>query len=113
MPEAIVAIVIIGIISGTLLGLTGMILKHRQNTRALGSGGADQGIRMSELRQMMREAAAEAVAPLEARVEELQATVEDLPDRGGRLLEEPAGELLELDEADESEESVRVRRRVK
>lgn len=113
MPEAIVAIIIISLFCGTVLGLTGMILKHRRSTRAIGSGGSEQGIRTSELKQLMREAATEATAPLEARIDELHSLIEKSSRGQHRLLEAPVDDMLEFDEPDEVEKPVGPRRRVR
>lgn len=113
MPEEILAIIIIAIASGTLLGLTSMILKHRQSSRSMSSGGSDQGVRTSELKQMMREAATEAVAPLEARIDEMQMLLEDQRETVRSLPPAREQELLEFDEMDESEGGRRVRRKAR
>lgn len=113
MPEAIVAIIIISLFCGTVLGLTSMILKHRRSTKATGSNGSSPGILTSELKQLMREAVAEATAPLEARIEELQSLLEDAPEGEHRLLEAPSDDRLEFDEPDEAEEPVGARHRVR
>lgn len=116
MPEAIVAIIIISLFCGTVLGLTGMILKHRRSSKALGSRGSDSGILTSELKQMMREAAAEATAPLEARIEELQAMLEESAVEEPHLLEAARDDRIEFEEADgdaRAQEPVSASRRVR
>ncbi|NNF03484.1 MAG: hypothetical protein HKN17_03360 [Rhodothermales bacterium] len=113
MPEAIAIIIVISIAAGTVLGLTSMVLKHRRSSRAIGTGGAEQGIRTSELRQMMREAASEAVAPLEARIDELQMMLETEPEPTRALPQAGGHDMIDLDETAGSGVETQVRQQVR
>lgn len=113
MPEAIIAIIIISIGCGTILGLTSMILKHRRSSKAIGSGRSDQGIRTSELKQMMREAAAEAAAPLEERIDELKALLEAHAEDDVPRLEAHVDDNVEFEQSDAAETTVPARLRTR
>jgi hypothetical protein len=70
---------------------------------------------MSELKELMRDAAAEAVVPLEARIEELQARIEDMQEMP-RMLEAPdAADRIEIEESrdERAEKTVGRRQRVR
>ena len=83
MPEEILIIVVIGILSGTLLGVVSNIRQYLESKHSIGeSASRGASLKTSELESMMERAAQNAVKPLVRRIENLEAAVavDDLPD---------------------------------
>lgn len=71
MPEEIMIIAIVAIVMGTVVSLTKQILDYMRERRQ-GSLPTGEGVRTSDLRQLMVEAVEEANAPLQERIERLE-----------------------------------------
>jgi hypothetical protein len=56
-------------------------MKHNSTTALMGEGG-DQGMRASELRALIQEAVLDAQEPLVARIDDLEAALRVLPEKG-------------------------------
>ncbi len=98
MPEEVLAITIIAILSGSVITIVKSVLGYRERTRfgvTSRRGARDQvsegaSVTTSELEDMMRRAVSDATAPLADRLEVLESRVASarrLPDAG--LLEDP------------------------
>jgi len=111
MPEEILAIIIISIVSGSFLAFSSMILNHRRKMK--GSQTSDNSMTTSELESMMRKAVDDATAPLRSTVEDLELEVARMQRASRQLPEHDASTRISLDEQDEvlDVEPVRASRR--
>ncbi|NND70283.1 MAG: hypothetical protein HKN43_01760 [Rhodothermales bacterium] len=83
MPEEILIIVVVAILSGTLLGVVSNIRQYLEAKNNLGENSTrGASLKTSELESMMERAAQNAVQPIVRRIENLEAVVavDDLPD---------------------------------
>ncbi|MDX1532132.1 MAG: hypothetical protein R3362_11450 [Rhodothermales bacterium] len=92
MAEEVAVIVVVAIICGTLVSLVKAGLAARQASKP--TANAAPGLRESELRMLIRDAAAEANAPLDERLERLEHQMERL---ARRALPPAAGTPLQTD----------------
>ena len=81
MPEEILIIVVLGILSGTVVSLVRMVLGYRERTRGIVqppaaklSASSSSSITTSELERLMRSAVQDATAPLAERIARLEKT---------------------------------------
>ncbi len=104
MPEEILIIIVMSLVSGSILALWGMTLNYRKAKFQSKSSG-DSSLTTGELDRLIRKAVEEATAPLTEKIEEMAGLLQD-PERPEAPLLLGSQEVTE-----EAEAPARLRRR--
>ncbi len=98
MPEEILILFIITLMSAFVLTFTSMILRHRRKRRQTNTVTEGQSMTTSDLERLMRQAVEDATLPLVSKVEDLELELAKLSSTGKQLEAHDSSARLELDD---------------
>jgi len=98
MPEEILILFIITLMSVFVLTFTSMILRHRRKRRDVKAVSDDQSMTTSELERLMRQAVEDATQPLAMKVEDLELELARLASSNKQLDAHDTSVRLELED---------------
>ena len=112
MPEEILALAIISIMSFTVLSIIGMSLRYKSRKARHEVGAGSSSLTTSELERMMKRAVQDATFPLEEKIERLEDAL--ALQQASKQLEEPRVDLLaDMDMHQEPDELASERSRAR
>jgi hypothetical protein len=112
MPEEVLALLIITILSVTVLSIVGMTLRYKSRKGQQSVSSGSSSLTTSELERMMKRAVRDATAPLEEKLDQLEDAL--VLSQSPRQIEKPKQDLLaDMDShnTEDEHEKERVRSR--
>jgi len=98
MPEEVLILFVITLMSAFVLTFTSMILRHRRKRRQSSAVSEGQSMTTSDLERLMRQAVEDATLPLVTKVEDLELEMAKLASKGKQLEAHDTSTRLELED---------------